>query len=81
MAGWFYSFEINNWHGLSKLKNAMMKRAGKGFLRSLSGKGRVHFSAKEGYIFRQRVLRKMCKRQRAMPEGKSRKRVKFVNLC
>jgi hypothetical protein len=44
--GWFYSFEINNWHGLLRSKNATIKRAGKGFLRSLSGKGRVHFSAK-----------------------------------
>jgi hypothetical protein len=27
--------------------NAIMKRAGKGFLRLLCGKGRVHFSAKK----------------------------------
>jgi hypothetical protein len=44
--GWFYSFEINNGHGLLRSKNATTTRAGKGFFRSLSGKGRVHFSAK-----------------------------------
>jgi hypothetical protein len=38
VTGWFYSFEINNWHGLSKSKNATMKRAGEGFLRLLSGR-------------------------------------------
>jgi hypothetical protein len=35
-----------------------MKRAGKGFLRLLSGKGRVHFLRKE-------VLREMCEKSNA----------------
>jgi hypothetical protein len=63
VTGWFYSFEINNWHGLSKI-NAIMERVGKGFLRLLSGQGRVHFSAK-----------KCCGKceKKAMPEEKAEK--------
>jgi hypothetical protein len=45
--GWFYSFEINNWHRLSKIKNATMERAGKGFLRLLSGRKKGAFFGKE----------------------------------
>ncbi len=41
-----------------------MKRAGKGFLRFLSGKGRVHFSAKKCCV--------KCAKK-AMPEGKAEK--------
>jgi hypothetical protein len=47
VTGWFYSFKINNWHGLSKRKNVIMKRVEKGFLRLLSGKGRVHYLARK----------------------------------
>jgi hypothetical protein len=57
-----YSFEINNWHELTKSKNAIMERAGKGFLRLLSGIGRVHFSAKKCCV--------KCARK-AMPEEKA----------
>jgi hypothetical protein len=43
--------------GYQKSKNATMERAGKGFLRLLSGKGRVHFGNE--------VLRKMCEKSNA----------------
>jgi hypothetical protein len=51
--------------GYQKSKNATMERAGKGFLRLLSGRKRVHF-------FRQGVLRENV-RERAMPERKAEK--------
>ncbi len=51
--------------GYQKSKNATMERAGKGFLRLLSGRKSVH-------SFRQEVLRKNV-RERAMPERKTEK--------
>jgi hypothetical protein len=66
-AGWFNSFDINNWHGsLRKVKNCNKGKSGKrGFWIKLAGR-------KECAFFRQRMLRKMYWKE-AMKEEKSKK--------
>jgi hypothetical protein len=66
-AGWFNSFDMNNWHNsLRKVKNCNKGKNGrKGFL--------DHWLAKEECaFFRQGILRKMFEKE-AMKKKKSKK--------
>jgi hypothetical protein len=53
VTGWFYSFEINNWHGLSKkVETQQWKEREKDFSDYCPAEKRIHFFGNE-------VLRKM----------------------